>query len=231
MPGDDIENKSLIKNKHSYIIHCNAHNEDVHMCGIGFILPKDAEKKIYTSFNAYDQIILKARTQSSNSNTDNRIRVTIRSLYDKNPQAELSRMSKYQRIRFNVGEYLQASPNDFSVDSWWLDQYKIPFEQSKLDFSRVLAISVYANEIPIKNKGVYSVEVDELKILCKIIPTTYLKPVMFILWPLLIFTCLIHILWFYRRSGILLKKKLYIDRESGFYNEKSMGGTSKTIRL
>lgn len=69
-----------------------------------------------------------------------------------------------------------------------------------------------------------------LKYCAKIIPTTYLKPVMFILWPLLILTCLIHILWFYRRSGILFKKKLYLDRESGFYNENQLFSDYEKIR-
>lgn len=215
--GNESPNKILITDDDYYAVTCNANWSDVYLCGISFNLPYDSEQPISTSFNKSDRIELKASATSTNHLFDQRLRVTVRSEYDDSIQG-----AKYQSIRLTSGEEQSALLGDFKVDTWWLDQNKVPYKGANLDFTKVLNVELLANDIPIIHEGDYLVQVSELKIISKYITLYELLIFMCVFWPLLIMAVLCHVAFHFRQASVAVTKQLYLDKNTGFNSTNAL---------
>lgn len=217
--GYTKEKKQLSRSHHQLSVRCDATDlSTVYMCGVVFWLSPADSQQLYTSLEKYKSIHINAAVSSSNPDFDGRTRVTIKSLI--NPKGSLSDNAnlKYQSIRFNRHDVQDAKLSNFKVATWWIDQYKIPFEKANLDLSKVVSVEVYVNDVPLIYPGNYVITIDDLKLTGHYIRYSQLKSWMFVLWPILIFGCLGHYVWGIRKAVKATKAKMYIDKATGFYN-------------
>jgi len=215
--GNHTTKSQFSKDATGFLLRCNiSDNSTVSLCGIQFKLPFNEKTQLFSSIDKYQKIYFDAFANSTNSQYDGRVRITIKSIIDPNASINDLSNTKFQTIQFNENDSQEATLTDFKVATWWINMFHIPFKSSQLDFSKVISIDVYINDIPIKYSGIYQLKVNKLTLLGKHITINEFQQWMFIIWPVLIFIYLIHYALHMRKSYIIAKELIYVDKDTGF---------------
>lgn len=114
---------------------------------------------------------------------DPKIKVSFRNYHPNYVNDDDLASLKFNTISFNPSNYQGTTtvPLDaFQVENWWIEQYKVDFKDSQIDFSNVSRLEILSHSMPIP--GVYNISIKKLILKGEIISENGLFKLIFSIW-------------------------------------------------
>lgn len=201
-------------------VTCNYKKIQPHaVCGALFFFPLNLDINQFVSFDQISNI--KADIVATHDSDDQppRIRIMIRSLLDDDKWLTYHESDvKYHAVRLE-GNGKRVIPLDrFTVETWWLERYQVPYEQSFVDYSKVVNIDVYINDIPLLKPGKYTIKIRQLEAIGHYLERKTLYTFLALFWPASIVFFLLHhtLVRYYQIKR--LTEQAFFDSELGVLN-------------
>jgi EAL domain-containing protein (putative c-di-GMP-specific phosphodiesterase class I) len=167
--------------------------DDNAICGIVFKFPLNIDKNQFISFDDVDYFELNSDVHSSNPLFDHRIRFFIKSLMNENAGEDYQNSDvKFHAVRFNSNELNTIPIERFDVETWWQEMYAIPYTLAQKDYSKVVSVELFINDMPLQVAGEYQIVLTQLIAKGSHIKFKQLYALFVYLWPIVIAIFLFH---------------------------------------
>ena len=208
--GDAVDSQS-IKNRvaASSCVVNNAGPYDV--CGSSFIIQKAPGRGIDLSF--YDKMTIGLKVDTPLESP--KIKFSLRNFNKAYSTTEDPDTHKYNSIVLNAGKDSKTKVplSFFQVESWWVREFNIDFDNAQRDLSNIIAFDVINNDMSVD--GTYKLEVTSIKFYGENVNFTQLVSIVSVLW-------LSIIVLLVARNRILLHERATKDHLTGIPNRNGL---------
>ena len=208
--GDAIDNQSLDdKVAASTCIVQSAGPYDV--CGSSFIIQKAPGKGI--DLSSYDSISIGLKVDTPLQNP--KVKLSLRNFNKAYSTAESVDSHKYNSVVLKAENNSESKIplSFFQVESWWVRQFNIDFDDAQLDLSNITAFDVINNDMSVD--GTYVLEVTSITFYGENLNFTQLVTIVSILW-------LSIIVLLVARNRMLLQERATKDHLTGIPNRNGL---------
>jgi diguanylate cyclase (GGDEF)-like protein len=205
-------------------LQCQLSVPDVYnFCGVGIAL-NNGNIKHGVDLSEYTKLQLTIKYHAPNE--ANKLKISFRNYNENYSTIEDSVSLKFNSISYNpnLSESTVTIPfAALKVDSWWVEQYNIDFNNSQVDLSNVSYIEILTDSI--HDVGDYRIEIQSVVLYGEIISEANLLKLLLVIW-------LISIIFFITLQRNKLKRMSIMDPLTGLYNRQGIGiWTNKKILL
>jgi EAL domain-containing protein (putative c-di-GMP-specific phosphodiesterase class I) len=184
----------LTNNTQDITLDCDFRKLDASsICGIVFQFPLNIDTNQFISFNNIDYFELESNVISSNEHFNHRVRMFIKSLFNQSAWKHYQDSDvKYHAVRFNAQELSTIPLERFDVETWWEEMYSIPYFDAQKDYSKIVGVELFINDMPIQITGEYQITLTKLVAIGSYIQLKKLYTLLVYLWPFSIAIFLFH---------------------------------------
>lgn len=211
----------LEKNK-NIILQCQLITpHQYNFCGVGVVLGS-GNIQYGVDLGEFTRLALTIKYKSPN-NTD-KLKITFRNYNDNYSNIEDSVSLKFNSITYNPNFNKPAVIIPFGalkVDNWWIEQYKIGFNNSHVDLSNIALIEILTDSM--NTVGDYRIEIKSIVLYGQLISEPNLLKLILLIW-------LVSIIFLITLQRNKLKNMSITDVLTGLYNRQGIGNwTNKKI--
>ncbi|MBF7075044.1 GGDEF and EAL domain-containing protein [Glaciecola sp. MH2013] len=182
------------------------------VCGASFIIEKSYGNGI--DLSSYDSLLLTFSTE--NPLEVSKVKFSLRNNNEAYSLRDQPDSHKYNSVvlKDSSGSVSQKIPlSYFQVESWWVREFGVEFEDAQLDFTNIVAFDLINNDMSID--GTYIIEVSSIKFFGEAINITQLLSLVAALW-------LSIIVLLVARNRILLHERATRDHLTGIPNRNGL---------
>lgn len=174
--------KAELSHQDSSMVHCRLiENVQYNWCGLAINLTDYLDRGI--NLEVYDYMALHLGFQSSDSTSN--LRLSLRNYNERYASTDDLVSLKFNTLSFDPSKHgpdLVLPLNAFQVESWWVEEFNVPFEDSHVDMSNVSRIEFLNSNILWENT--YSFNVNNIVFHGKWIHFKELLLLIFLTWVL-----------------------------------------------
>ncbi|WP_413699976.1 diguanylate cyclase domain-containing protein [Psychromonas sp. KJ10-10] len=195
-------------------VRCQLENiEAYNFCGVGIALSgKSLKQGIDLSVFSRVQLSLKYNAPIS----DGKLKISFRNYNDKYSTEKDMVSLKFNSIAYNPNLYnssVRIPLAALKVDNWWIEQYKISFDNSQVELSNVAFLEILTNSM--NAPGDYSIEIKSITLYGEIISESNLLRLTLLVWLIVI----IYLITLQRNK---LKRLSMSDTLTGLHNRQGV---------
>tara|TARA_R110001583_G_scaffold25250_4_gene91551 strand:- start:9789 stop:11828 length:2040 start_codon:yes stop_codon:yes gene_type:complete len=195
-------------------LNCQLKNPDVYnFCGIGIALSDESIKQ-GVDLSVFNRVELSLKYKAPIN--ESKLKISFRNYNDKYSTEEDPVSLKFNSIAYNPNSYQSSVVIPLAalkVDNWWIEQYKINFDNSQVELSNVTFLEILTNSM--KAPGDYSIEIKNVFLHGELISEANLLKLILLVW-LMVIICLITL----QRNK--LKRLSMSDTLTGLYNRQGI---------
>ncbi len=219
--GEIREGTIVTRRKNHVSVYCDIKNtEQFAMCGAAFFVPLNLDEKQFVSFSKHAYIAFDVQSDADIPDFDHKTRILIKTLFHEDAWNNYDNSDiKFNAVRFTANGENVIPLEDFKVETWWETLYKIPYEQAKKDFSKIVNVEVHLEDVPIKTPGLYKIEISQLEVIDDILNKNSVFLFFAYFWPVFIFILLLHFIYTKNRQLKIITKKALFDSGTHVLNK------------
>jgi len=191
---------------------------EYNFCGVGIVLG-NGNMQYGVDLSEFTRLAFTIKYQSPND-TD-KLKITFRNYNDNYSNVEDDVSLKFNSITYNpnLSESTVNIPfGAIKVDSWWVEQYNIGFNNSQVDLSNVSYIEILTDSM--NTVGDYRIEIKSIVLYGQLISEANLLKLILTIW-------LISVIFLITLQRNKLKKMSITDSLTGLYNRDGIGQFDK----
>jgi diguanylate cyclase (GGDEF)-like protein len=203
-------------------LQCQLENLDAYnFCGVGIAL-SDKSINQGVDLSVFNRVELSLKYNAPIN--DGKLKISFRN-YNENYSTEKDMVSlKFNSIAYNPNSYdpsVVIPLAALKVDNWWIEQYKISFDDSQVELSNVTFLEILTNSMNIS--GHYVIEIENIVLYGELISESNLLRLILLVWLIVI----IYLITLQRNK---LKRLSMSDTLTGLYNRQGIQAwTNKKI--
>ena len=194
---------------------------EYNFCGVGIVLG-NGNIQYGVDLSVFKRLAFTIKYQSPN--VTDKLKITFRNYNDNYSNVEDDVSLKFNSITYNpnLNEPTVNIPfGAIKVDSWWVEQYNIGFNNSHVDLSNVSYIEILTDGM--NTVGDYRIEIKSIVLYGQLISEANLLKLILTIW-------LISVIFLITLQRNKLKKMSITDSLTGLYNREGIGSlTNKKI--
>ncbi|MDW6004349.1 EAL domain-containing protein [Vibrio mangrovi] len=203
------------RDNHRVILTCNVSKTDQQvLCGFGLLFPLQPEQDQVMSFEHIDHLNINAIATSDAPEFNQRVRLVVKGLFHPDAWPTYQNADiKFHAVRFRATGEKNVPLERFKVETWWEDLYNISYEEASKDFSKIVSLELYVNDIPILHPGNYQIVVSQLDAKGYYLNSKDLNRLLAYIWQITIGVFVVFYLWV--KNNLLKKVRRQAHYETG----------------
>lgn len=150
-------------------------------CGVTIILREEKGSEQGRDLSIYNSVEIEVKTESSNKRP--LVRFSLRNFNNNYSKLDDYVTNKFNSVTFAPSDYegsISVPLNAFQVEEWWIEQYKISFDDAQLDFTNVHYAELLTHDF--NQDGEHTITVTKAIFTGELITETELLQIILILW-------------------------------------------------